>query len=58
MYENIIDFILDVPSRLGQFSTWLFQPLPYIDIPPLMIFSITGVGILLTFHLIRLVVGG
>lgn len=58
MDSYLFNWILDVVNEIAKFGTWLLQPLPTLNMSPLSLFTFTGVGILLGFHLIRLVIGG
>lgn len=58
MYMRLLDFVLTIPQVLAQFSMWLLQPLPVINIAPLALFSVGGITLLVFWHLTRLVVGG
>lgn len=56
--QALFDFILGSLYKIGDFTNWLITPLQYINLPPLALFSFTGVAILLGIHLLRLFVGG
>lgn len=55
MIVNIFNFILQIPSRLAPFGSWIFEKLDYINISPIEIFALGGFVIILTLHLIHLV---
>lgn len=55
MEQNIFNWVLDIPSILSQFGSWLFTELPYIKMSPIAIFTIGGIGAILVLHLIHLV---
>lgn len=55
MVQSIFDFVLNVPSQLVPFTTWLFTELPYVKIAPISLFGMAGFTVILVFHLIHLV---
>lgn len=56
--EYIWNWIIGLPTVFVGFFEWLTQPLPYLDIAPLALFSVAGLTVLIGFLLVRLVVGG
>lgn len=56
--EYLWKWVVELPLTFSGFFEWLTQPLPYLEIPPLALFSVAGVTILVGFLLVRLVVGG
>lgn len=56
--ETLWQWTLNLPLAFTEFFAWLTEPLPYLDMPPLALFSIGGLTILIGFLLVRLVVGG
>lgn len=55
MEQNIFDWVISIPCVLSQFTSWLFTKLPYINLTPISIFTLTGISAILVFHLIKLV---
>lgn len=55
MEQNIFNWLISIPSILAQFSNWLFTKLPYINITPISIFTLSGISAILVFHLVKLV---
>lgn len=58
MESNLINFLLNFIKELAKFGGWLLEPLPYLNISPIMLFSFSGLTLLIGFLLVRLVVGG
>ena len=58
MVSTLWTWLSGLLTEFAKFGTWLTQPLPYINLAPIMIFSFTGITIILGFLLVRLVVGG
>lgn len=56
--EYLWEWVIELPINFIGFFEWLTQPLPYLDMPPLALFSVVGVTALVGFLLVRLVVGG
>lgn len=55
MEQNIFNWVISIPRVLSQFTSWLFTKLPYINLTPISIFTLTGISVILVFHLIKLV---
>lgn len=58
MFETLGSWLVELPQLFAKFGEWLTDPLPYINVSPLAVFSVAGVSVLLGFKLVRLVVGG
>lgn len=58
MYETLSQWLIKLPELFAEFGGWLTSPLPYLNVSPLVLFGIGGVGALLGFKIFRLVVGG
>lgn len=56
--EGLIEWVVKIPLAFVDFFEWLTQPLPYIEIAPLALFTFGGLTVLITLLLVRLVVGG
>lgn len=56
--EYLWNWVIQLPTAFVGFFEWLTQPLPYLEMPPLALFSVAGITILIGFLLVRLVVGG
>lgn len=56
--ETLWNWLINLPLVFVEFFKWLTEPLPYINISPLMLFSFVGLTILIGLLLVRLVVGG
>lgn len=54
MAETLFNFMLNIINVLGSFGNWLITPLEYIGYSPLTIFSVGGITLLLSIHLIKL----
>lgn len=55
--QNLFDWLLNLTQVFAQFSTMLTEPLQYLNMSPLEIFSVGGLMAVLTIHIIRLVLG-
>lgn len=51
-------WVINLPLAFVDFFTWLTEPLPYINIAPLALFSFAGLTILIGILLVRLFIGG
>lgn len=58
MIDTLIDWLINLPILFAEFGTWLTSDLPYINVSPLAMFSLTGITALVGFLLVRLVIGG
>lgn len=58
MVDRLFSWLLEIPVILAQFTNWIIQPLPVINISPLALLSVGGIGLLIAFHLTRLIIGG
>lgn len=56
--ENLWHWVINLPLVFVEFFSWLTEPLPYIDLPPLALFSFAGITILIGILLVRLFIGG
>lgn len=59
MVSSLVDWLLNIPLYLGEFSSWLVSPLNerYLNISPLGLFTIGGSTILISIivlHVVRL----
>lgn len=58
MPTTMWNWLSNLIYEFAKFGSWLTQPLPYINISPLAVFSFTGITAIIVFLLVRLVVGG
>lgn len=58
MTNNLWNWLTSLITEFAKFGEWLINPLPYINISPLMLFSFTGLTALIALLLVRLVLGG
>ena len=57
-YKMFLNFAYQLIKEFASFGEFLTTKLPYINITPLAIFSVTGISAILVFVVMRLVVGG
>lgn len=58
MVMRLLEWLLTIPQILAQFTSWIIQPLPVINLSPLALISVGGIGLLIAWHLTRLIIGG
>lgn len=58
MTDRLLNWLLTIPQILAQFTNWIIQPLPVINLSPLALISVGGIGLLIAWHLTRLIIGG
>lgn len=58
MLGTLFNWLLNLTNVFAQFLTWFTQPLPYLNLAPLELFSFGGITLVLGFVIVRLVVGG
>lgn len=58
MDTTLFDWLLSLIYEMSYFSTWLTSQLPLINISPLALFGYTGITLLISWHLTRLIIGG
>lgn len=54
----LVDWLVKLPQMFGQFGSWLVEPLPYIEMPPLALFGVAGITAIIALKAFRLAVGG
>jgi len=54
----VLDWVIKLPQAFAQFGQWLIEPLPYINIAPLALFSVAGITAIVALKAVRLAVGG
>ena len=59
MDSSLFEWVLNIPSVVAGFGSWLTNPIypPYIDISPLGLFGLGGVGVIIAIigvHVVRL----
>lgn len=57
-FQNLFSWCLDLLNQFSVFLNWLSTPLDVIGISPLMIFTFSGLTLIIGFHVLRLVIGG
>lgn len=58
MENTILNWLFGLVDEFAKFGAWLTSDLPYIHMPPLALFGFAGLVAIITFLLLRLVVGG
>ena len=56
--SNLFSWWLNLVNVFAQFLSWFTEPLPYLNISPLEIFSFNGLVLIIGLLLLRLVIGG
>lgn len=56
--DSLWNWLINLPLEFAKFGAWLTEDLPYINMSPLVVFSFTGLTVLVVILLVRLVVGG
>lgn len=62
MYQQLIDWVLNIPQVVASFGSWLIEPIKegyFNNVSPLGLFSIAGVSIIIAIigvHVVRLFV--
>lgn len=61
MYQELYNWVLEIPQTLAQFGTWLTEPIKpgLIDLSPLALLGIGGVSVLIgliVVHVVKLFV--
>lgn len=57
--DAIVSFLLEIPQAVGLIAKWLVEPIntQYLNISPLGLFGVAGVGVIITLigiHVVRL----
>lgn len=57
MYNDLFDFLLDVPQALANFGGWLITPInpTYLNISPLGLLGVTGTAIVISIIVVHVV---
>lgn len=59
MFNELFEFLLNIPQTLSQFGSWLITPLneQWLNISPLGLLGVGGIGfiiVIITTHIIKL----
>lgn len=57
MFEELFNFLLEVPQALANFGTWLITPISeqYLNISPLGLLGVSGTAIVISLILVHVV---
>ena len=60
MDNTLFNWLFDFMRELCNIGNWFIQPLPYINISPISLFTISGFNIVIGLHIVHLlnVLGG
>lgn len=58
MENTLFQWILNFTREISNVGNWLITPLDYLNISPLGLFTVSGLSIVVGWHVVRLLIGG